>query len=300
MRLIIKVSIILGLLSLAITSCAPTGQSAEEKLNVVAAENFWGSLAAQLGGNAVNVTSIISNPNFDPHEFQVNSQAARAIANANLVIVNGVGYDDWALNLMSANPNQNRVVLNVGNRLAKAAGENPHLWYNPNYVLKFLQMLKLTYIKLLPNRESYFNSQYGKLLNSFKGYFNDLNYIRDHFSGVKIASTESIFVYMANYLHLDIITPPSFMQAVSESNEPSTSDVVLFENQIKDQSFKVLVYNIQTSSNLISTLVSATNSQHIPVIGISETIDPPNLTFQTWMGNELYELRTDLIKAANE
>src|SRR6266849_8024202 len=111
----------------------PPSPTSSTQVQVVAAENFWGSLVSQLGGTHTQVLSIVSDPNADPHDYESNAANARAIANANLVIVNGAGYDDWALRLLSANGNPNQRVLNVANLLQKQAGDNPHFWYSPNY-----------------------------------------------------------------------------------------------------------------------------------------------------------------------
>ncbi|HEX4539167.1 MAG TPA: zinc ABC transporter substrate-binding protein, partial [Acidimicrobiales bacterium] len=93
-------------------SSASTGSSSG-KIQVAAAENFWGSIASQLGGNKVAVTSIITNPDTDPHTYQPTASDGRAIAAAQMVMYNGIGYDPWAPKLVAANSGSHPTVLNV-------------------------------------------------------------------------------------------------------------------------------------------------------------------------------------------
>ena len=122
------------LAALLIGGCVPAGPAAHPGPQVVAAENFWGSIAAQVGGTHVNVTSIIANPNTDPHDYEPTVADGRALATSRLVIVNGVGYDPWAQRLLAANPDPRRIVLDVGRLAGVAAGGNPHQWYSPSVV----------------------------------------------------------------------------------------------------------------------------------------------------------------------
>src|SRR5579862_8552231 len=127
---------------------APAGASAP--LRVVAAENFWGSIAAQLGGDRVQVTSVIANPATDPHDYEPTAVDARTLAGAQLVIVNGIGYDPWATKLLKANPVEGRVVLTVGNLLGLSPGDNPHRWYSPSDVRRVIAAIVRDYERLDP------------------------------------------------------------------------------------------------------------------------------------------------------
>ena len=257
------------------------------RLVVVAAENTWGSIAAQLGGDHVSVTSIVSDPNADPHEYESSPADARLLASANYVIVNGAGYDSWADQLLAAQPESARKVLDVANLVGKRAGNNPHFWYDPTYVDAVIDRITSDYKALDPAQASYFAAQHDAFEQLLAPYKQHLAYIQQHFSGVPIAATESIFAYMAEYVHLDLITPPAFMDAVAEGNDPPASTVVTFTSQIHAKAFDVLVFNVQTITPLTTGLKEQAAAQDIPVIGVSETIQPPIATFEEWMDGQL-------------
>ncbi len=268
--------------------------SVSGKIKIVAAENFWGSLASQLGGNRVSVISLVTDPNANPHEYEVNSSDARAFAKANYVIVNGAGYDSWALTMLKANPSPSRKLLDVATLLGKKNGDNPHFWYNETYVNQVIMQMKNTFISLEPSQKVYFNNQYQLLRNKLAVYQDRLSSIKKKFAGIKVGATENIFVYLANSTGLDLISPPAFMQAEAEGTDPPASSVVTFQNQITTHQIKVLVYNTQTISPMTNNLKKLAIANHIPIVPISETIQPPNETFQNWMNNQLILLEKAL------
>lgn len=284
-----------ALLAVGTAACATTeaGHS-HGKLAVVAAENTWGSLASQLGGKWVSVTSIITDPNADPHEYESSAVDARDVAEADLVLVNGAGYDEWASKLLAASPSSSRHVLDVARLVGVSTGGNPHIWYDPRYVFEVINAITAEYERLAPAHKSYFARRHAGLEAGLSSYRQHLSYIKRHFSGEKVAATESIFQYLASYLHLDLVTPYPFMKAVAEGTDPPASAVVTFENQIADRDFKVLVYNVQTVTPLTSSIKAAAAEKGIPVIGVSETIQPPLDTFQEWMVGELDDLTNAL------
>lgn len=258
----------------------------DNKINVVAAENFWGSLVSQIGGQKINLLSIIVNPNVDPHEYESNVNDSIAITKANYLIVNGEGYDDWAIKDAQSSNNSSRVLLNVQSFLGIPNGQNPHFWYNPTFVQRVAKEMLDNLIQIKPKDKSYFLNNYKVLENKLSVYLNNINYIRTHFNLVKVSSTESIFVYYANYAHLDLISPSAFMNAVSEGIDPSASSVIAFQNQIESHQIKLLIYNTQTITPLTANMRSLALKYHIPIVGISETISPNNLNFENWMNKE--------------
>ena len=263
-------------------------------IQVVAAENFWGSLVQQLGGTHVNVTSIVTDPNSDPHEYESSSADARVIANANLVIVNGVGYDDWVLKLVSASNNRNQTILNVDEFLGRANGTNPHLWYNPAYVNATVKEMYQDLVKIDPSDANYYAQRYANVTASLAQIDDRMTEIRQQFSGTKVASTESIFVYLANATGLDLVSPPAFMNAVSEGVDPSVQSVSEFENQLESGNVSVLVYNEQTVTPLTQQIKQIAAQYNVTTVGVTETIQPPDVTFQVWMNAELLDLQNAL------
>ena len=273
--------------------------AAGSTIQVVAAENFWGSLVSQLGGNRTSVLSIVTDPNSDPHEYEANTSDAQAIANAQYVIVNGVGYDDWALQLISAANTPNQVVLNVGdlNGVSVTGGivtGNPHMWYNPVYVNRTVAAMYSNLVSIQPSSTAYFQANYAALNASLGSLYARANEIRDQFAGAIVASTESIFVYLANYTHLDLVSPPAFMEAIAEGNDPSAQSVVQFQCQLESGKVRVLVYNEQTVTPITTNMKAIAASNNVTIVGVTETIQPPNVPFQVWMNAEYLQLENAL------
>ena len=271
---------------------AATSQAAV--IPVVAAENFWGNLIAQLGGSRTQVLSIVTDPNADPHEYESNSKDAQAIANAAFVIVNGAGYDDWALKLIAASNIPNQVVLNVANLLGKKEGDNPHFWYSPYYVNDTVKAMYSDLVSIDPADTAYFTQQYASLNASLGVYNARISEIRQQFGGMKVASTESIFVYLANATNLDLVSPPAFMDAVAEGNDPPAQSVVQFQQLLQNATVSVLVYNAQTVTPLTQSMKALAASKGIPIVAVTETIQPPDVSFQVWMNAELIALQNAL------
>ena len=263
-------------------------------LHVVAGENFWGSIAAQLGGSHVSVTSIVSDPNADPHQYESNNNDARAFAEARYVILNGAGYDDWGQQLIAANPVSDRKVFTVATLLGKHEGDNPHFWYNPEYVERVANQITKDYQSLDPKDSAYFTAARQAFETALTPYHQRLNEIKATFAGRKVGATESIFVYMANYLGLDLISPPEFMQAIAEGNDPPADTVVTFEQQIQQKQITVLVYNVQTVTPVTDHLKALAAAQGIPLVSVSETIQPPDVSFQDWQVAQLLQLQNAL------
>jgi zinc/manganese transport system substrate-binding protein len=276
----------------------PTQGPPQLPLQVVAGENFWGSLVTQLGGNRTSITSIVTDPNTDPHEYQSSAENAVAIANANYVIENGAGYDTWADNLLSANPSSSRVVLNVAHLLGKQEGDNPHFWYGPAYVNATVHQMYLDLVGIDSAGSSYYLQRYSKLNASLGEYNSRINEIAHQYGGVRVASTESIFQYLAEAANLSLISPYPFMKAVAEGNEPSPGCIAVFQSQLQNPNSPgnatVLVYNVQTVTPLTQQMTSLAASHGIPIVRVSETIQPPDADFETWMNGQLLELQNAL------
>lgn len=268
--------------------------NSNKTIHIVAAENFWGSLVAQIGGSRVQVQSIIADPTADPHEYQSNTTTARQIATANYVILNGAGYDSWGNKLISSSTNNNRQVLIVAHLLNKRTGSNPHFWYNPNYVNIVIANMKQTLIKLSPKNKKYFEANYKKLQASLSVYQNRIKAIKKEYAGTKVAATEDVFSYLAQAAGLNLISPPAFIQAVAEGNDPPASSVVQFQQQIVDHQPKVLVYNLETVTPLTTSMRVLAKNNHIPLVAVTEIVEPPKATFQNWMNKEIINLQNAL------
>lgn len=259
-------------------------------IDVVAAENFWGSLVSQLGGTHVRVLSLVSDPNADPHDYESSARAAREVAAARYVVQSGAGYDGWMTKLLAASPAAGRRVYDIGAALGKRPGDNPHLWYNPAYVTAACDHIEAD-LKALDSKDAgYFTARRAAVTAAFAGFREQLAQIRRDDAGKPVASTESIFAYLASYLGLKLVSPPAFMNAVAEGNDPPVSSVVLFEHQLAARQAAVLVFNKQTATALTTSVRGIAAAHHIPVIGVTETIQPPGQNFEQWFGAELAAL----------
>jgi zinc/manganese transport system substrate-binding protein len=290
------------ILLLGVVLLAACGGSASEastgQIQVVAGQNFWGSIASQLGGSKATVQSVVSDPNADPHEYESNTNDARAFADANFVILNGAGYDNWANKLLSANPSSRRTVLVAADLLGKKAGDNPHFWYNPDYVIRMADQITADYKSIDSADSAYFDRQRAAFTTALEPYTQRLASIRTKFSGVPVGATESIFVYMAAYVGLNLISPPEFMDAVAEGNDPPAAAVINFQNQITSKQVKVLVYNVQTATAVTTNIKHLAALANIPLVGVSETLQPEAATFQDWQLSQLLALQNALNASA--
>ena len=265
-------------------------------VQVVAGENFWGSLASELGGTHVKVLSIVSDPNADPHQYESSSANAQAVANANLVIVNGAGYDDWLLRLLSASSNPAQTVLNVQKLIGQPVATNPHFWYSPYYVNDTVKAMYNDLVTIDSGNAADYKHQYA-ILNASLGVYNArIQRIAQQFSGAPVAATEDIFVYLANATKLSLVSPPEFMQAVAEGNDPPAQSIAQFQRLLQggNSSVRVLVYNRQTLTPLTQQIKSLAAQNQIPTVGVTETVQPPDVSFQDWMNAQLIALQNAL------
>jgi zinc/manganese transport system substrate-binding protein len=283
--------------ALFVAACGTTQPTASGsgKVRVVAAENFWGSIAGQIGADRASVTSVIANPNTDPHDYEPTPSDARTMATAQYVIVNGAGYDAWAQKLLDANPVSGRKVLVVADLVGKKEGDNPHLWYSPAYVKRFIDRVASDLGALDASDAGYFTQQAAQYeTTGLKGYFDTITAIKQKYAGTKVGATESIFSYLADALGLDLITPYSFLNAISEGSDPSAADKAEVEREITSREIRVFVFNSQNATPDIQGLVAQAKAAGIPVVKMTETLSPQNESFQGWQTGQLEALQTAL------
>ena len=288
----------------SINSPTGTGSSSETRLSskaplqVVAAENFWGSIAAQVGGDKVKVTNLITNPDIDPHDYEPKPTDARLIASARYVILNGVGYDPWGQRLLESNPVADRKALIIGDLVGKKEGDNPHLWYNPNYVMQVVDQITTDFKAIDPADATYYDRQKAEFVAvGLKDYLRTIAAIKQKYSGTPVGTTESIFAYLAEPLGLKLMTPPKFMNAISEGEEPTAIDKSAVDQQVTQKQIKVLVFNSQNATPDTDALTRKAQTAGIPVVPVTETLTPANVSFQEWQTAQLKALEAALAKA---
>jgi zinc/manganese transport system substrate-binding protein len=264
----------------------------------VAAENFWASIASQLGGDRVNVTAIITSPDTDPHDYEPTPSDGRAIASAHYVIYNGVSYDPWAGKALDANPSSGRTVLKVQDLLGLKDDDNPHRWYSSDDVMKVIDQITADYKKMDPADASYFDGQKSTLVGTgFKPYNDLVALIKQKYAGTPIGATESIVSPLADALGLEMMTPYAFLRAISEGTDPTAQDKATIDSQIANKQISVLMFNTQNATPDVKRLVDAARAKGIPIVNVTETLDPPDAKFQDWQSKQLQDLAAALAQA---
>ncbi len=258
------------------------------KLQVVAAENFWGSIAAQLGGAKVDVQSIIVNPDTDPHSYEPTPKDARTLAGSQLAIVNGVGYDNWASKLLQASPSSARVVLNVGHLLGLGEGANPHRWYFPADVLSVIAAITADYERLDPAAAGYFAAQRITFETRGLARYDELRaQIGARYAGVPVGYSESIFQGLGEDLHLKLLTPYSYVKAIAEGSEVTAQDKRTVDQQAESKQIAVWVFNSQNVTPDVQRVNEIARAKGIPIATVTETLSPADETFEQWQATQL-------------
>ncbi len=264
----------------------------EPKLSVVAAENFYGDVARQVGGDGVEIASILSNPDQDPHLFETTPTIVRQIAAARIVIFNGADYDAWMDKLLKIAPRAGRTVLAVAELVDKKAGDNPHFWYDPATMPTVARALADAFSKADPAHRADYAARLKTVLASLDRVNGKIEEIRANYAGVAITATEPVFGYMASALGLKVRNE-RFQMAVMNDTEPSARDIAAFEQDLKEHRVKVLLYNKQTGTKLTQRMLEIARRARVPVVGVTET-EPMGTTYQDWMLMQLADLQKAL------
>jgi zinc/manganese transport system substrate-binding protein len=267
-------------------------RAASGKIAVEAAENFYGDVAQQIGGDQVSVTSIMSNPDQDPHLFETSPSVVRQIAAAQVVIYNGADYDPWMDKLLTAAPKSGRVAIVAADLVRKKAGDNPHLWYDPATMPAVAKALAAAFSAADPAHDGSYATRLETFLASLRPMNDKIAAIRAKYAGVPVTASEPVFGYMAAALHLTMLNQP-FQLAIMNDTEPSARDVAEFERDLTTHKVRVLFYNKQASDKIVQHLVDLARASKISVVGVTETC-PPGLSYQDWMQKELNETETAL------
>lgn len=267
--------------------------SSPSTIKVVAAENFYGDIVKQLGGSHVSVTSIISNPNVDPHQYESSVQTAIKVSEAQFVIKNGGGYDGWMDRLLSASPNQKRLVLTAFDTAPVKLPDNVHIWYSIENMQSIAQDITAGLKQLDATDAATFENNLQVFTQSTQQIQQKIEEIKGKYAGRPVGLTETIYLYQAGPLGLNVLTPFDFQKAIAEGNDPPASSVLIAEKQINQRQIKVLIYNKQTVTPTTTRLLNDAGAQSIPIVSITETM-PVGKTYQTWMLDQLNMLEQAL------
>jgi zinc/manganese transport system substrate-binding protein len=257
-------------------------------LEIVAAENFYGDIARQIGGPDVAVTTILNNPDQDPHEFEAGPATARTLAAASIVVYNGADYDPWVAKLLAASPNPARHNIEVAALLHKKAGDNPHVWYAPAAATTLAQSLAAVLVKLDPDHAARYQRRLAAFEISMQRLADQIAELRRKYAGTPVTATEPVFGYMAEALGLDMQNR-HFQLAIMNDTEPSPADLAAFAHDLRAKTVKLLIYNHQTDSILSRRMRELAEQSGVPVVEVTET-EPPGEDYQAWMSSQLKAL----------
>jgi zinc/manganese transport system substrate-binding protein len=271
------------------------GTARAAPLKAIGIENQYADIIAQIGGPYVAVKAIESDPNTDPHEFEVSPRIAAEIARANLVVENGLGYDDWADRMLAATPNPSRQLIVVQNLYGlPESTENPHLWYDTGMITALADAVAASLAKLDPTHAPAFEANATSFENSMIPVTKATDEFARDFPHVEIAVTEPVGDYLLQAAGVDIATPWTLQAAVMNGTDPAPQDVTTETALLTSRTAKILVYNEQVTDPLTQSFLALARQNHIPVVGVYETMPTPGYTYQSWMLAEVTALRAAL------
>ncbi|RQR30573.1 cation ABC transporter substrate-binding protein [Burkholderia sp. Bp9143] len=282
---------LLAAVAAALSIAAPAFAQAAT-VNVVAAENFYGDLASQIGGSHVAVTSILSSPDQDPHLFEASPKTARALQHAQVVIYNGADYDPWMGKLLGASKQAKRATIVVADLVGKKAGDNPHLWYDPATMPAAARALAAELGRADPANKADYDANLQKFVASLKSIDDKAAALRAQYKGVPVTATEPVFGYMSDAIGLDMRNQ-RFQLATMNDTEASAQDVAAFENDLRKKQVRVLIYNSQAEAPMTKRLLKVARDGGVPSVSVTET-QPAGKTFQQWMAGQLDALAAAL------
>ncbi len=281
-------SVALGVaLAGALAACgsnSASGVSSNGAVSVVAAENEYGNVASQIGGNYVQVASIERNPNTDPHTYEVSPNVAGEVASAGLVIQNGVGYDSYMDKLKSASPNSNRKIINVQHLLGLPDDTpNPHLWYDPRTMPAVAAAMGNDLAALDPNHAAYFHTNVTKFDASLQPWLNAIASFKAQHGGTTAATTEPVADYLLTAMGINNLTPFAFQADIMNGTDPAPQDISLENGFFSKHQVKLFAYNQQVVDSLTESIRGKAQQAGVPIVGVYETMPTPGYTYQSWM-----------------
>ncbi|WP_321894689.1 metal ABC transporter solute-binding protein [Paraburkholderia heleia] len=273
-------------------SAALAAQAGSATIAVVAAENFYGDVAKQIGGNYVDVTSILSNPDQDPHLFEASPKTARALQNARVVVYNGADYDPWMSKLLGATGagtnGTSRTTIVAADLVGKKAGDNPHLWYDPKTMPAVARAVSAALGAADPAHKSVYDANLATFLASLQPVDAKVAALRARYRGQPVTATEPVFGYLSDAIGLDMRNL-RFQLAAMNDTEASASDIAAFERDLRERRVRVLIYNSQATEALTRRMLALAKASNVPSVSVTET-QPAGVNFQQWMLAQLDSL----------
>ncbi|MCW2651965.1 MAG: hypothetical protein JWR32_2941 [Mycobacterium sp.] len=277
------------------TAGSTPGAAASGPIAVVASTNVWGDITKQIGGDRVNVTSILSDPNADPHQYESDAKTGAAVSKSQFVIENGLGYDDFIDKLLAASPNPNRTTRNAADVLQISGQDaNPHIWYDIAKVPAVATAIADQLGKLDPADAATFTANAKTFTDSLAPITAATNNIKSKYPGAPVGYTERVPGYLVEAAGLKLATPESFAQSIEDGNDPSVADNQAIDAAITGKAIKVLLYNGQVTSPATERVKQLAQTNGVPVVGVTETLPPSDKNFQAWQLRQINEITTAL------
>jgi zinc/manganese transport system substrate-binding protein len=262
-------------------------------VDVVVSVDQWGDIVSELGGSCAQVKTLLASSSVDPHDYEPSPADAATFQGAQLVVINGAHYDEWASKLAAGSAPNAPVIsaADVGGETGNGGGEvNPHVWYNPTTVTGVADAVTAELSKLAPQAGDYFAQQRRAFTDSMKPYADEISAIKAGASGKTYATTESVFDYMAAAVGLQNKTPEGYQAAASNEAEPSPADLDAYLELLSAKGVDVLIYNTQTEGSVPEQIRSAAENAGIPVVNVTETVAPGAKSFEAWQVDQLTSL----------
>jgi zinc/manganese transport system substrate-binding protein len=281
MRLVAAIAIALGLGLGQVTA----GHAADGRIAVVAAENAYGDIARQVGGDRVAVTSILSSPNQDPHLFETAPGTVRTLSEAQVVVINGADYDPWMEKVLKTTPRAGRAEITAATLLGRKPGDNPHLWYDLATMPKVASALADAFSKTDPAHANEYAARLKTTLAGLARIDARVAQMKTKFAGQTVTATEPVFGLLTGAIGLTMRND-RFQLAMMNDTEPSARDVAAMEDDLRGRKVKALIYNSQVTEKLTERLRDIAMAAKVPVVGVTETM-PAGTNFQDWVLGEL-------------
>jgi zinc/manganese transport system substrate-binding protein len=288
-------TILATLVALGVAGCGGSGNGGSA-LDVVASTNVYGNIAEQIGGPDVQVASVLSDPNADPHLFEPGTRNGLAVAQARVVIQNGAGYDDFMGRLEAASPSSSRIVVTIADALGVHGRDvNPHLWYDVPRLPRIAGAIAAGLEKADAKHAGAYRAGLDRFVKSLRPFDEEVRRIRTQYAGHPVAYTEPVPGYLVSALGLRNLAPASFTRAIQNGSEPPAEAVASMNSLIAGHRVDVLLYNSQAVSPITARVRAAAQQAGIPVVGVTETL-PPHLTFQQWQLAQVRSLQRALAR----
>jgi zinc/manganese transport system substrate-binding protein len=258
----------------------------------VGAENEYANVLSQIGGKYVKVSSILNNPNTDPHTFEASASVAEVVAKAQLIVQNGVGYDSFMNSIEAASPSSSRKVIVVQNVLGLPTDtRNPHLWYSPKTMPAVSKVMAKDLAKIEPSHKAYFEANLAKFQASLQPWVSAIAAFKKKYAGTKIAVTEPVADYLLEAMGAKILTPWVFQADIMNGVDPAPEDITLEDGYFTKHQVKAFCYNQQVVDALTTSIRQTAVKNKVPVVGVYETMPTPDYDYQTWMEAEVASIQ---------